>query len=303
MKLLAGGKQDVMATLREYFDTDFAKHSGNAAVAWKGREPGGGDFEMVARLHQDFISGSKFASFYLPHVEHVFKACSEVLDHVQDLISSVEGAVYVAMGYPGEQRDAKTLVFTGTVYIYSEADLSAQELSALKARAASLRQFIELRGSAMVSLRSISERPKAFICHDSMDKEALVRPLAISLSKLNCPIWYDEYSLRVGDSLRESVEKGLKECGKCVIVLSPRFLANGGWSKTEFNSIFTREIIEGKRVILPVWCEVTRQQVYEYSPSLADRLAAVWEGNADTVARKLYSPIMDEPPARGWIKD
>jgi hypothetical protein len=155
----------------------------------------------------------------------------------------------------------------------------------------------------MVNLRSISERPKAFICHDSRDKEALVRPLAISLSRLNCPIWYDEYSLRVGDSLRESVEKGLKECGKCVIVLSPRFLANGGWSKTEFNSIFTREIIEGKRVILPVWCEVTKQQVYEYSPSLADRLAVVWEGNVDTVARKLYSPIMDEPPGRAWIKE
>src|ERR1039457_5180589 len=93
-----------MATLRQYFDTDFAKHSGNAAVAWKGREPGGSDFEILARLHQDFISGSKFASFYLPQVEHAFKTCSEVLDHVQDLISSVENAVYVAMGYPGEQR-------------------------------------------------------------------------------------------------------------------------------------------------------------------------------------------------------
>jgi hypothetical protein len=291
-----------MATLRQYFDTDFAKHSGNAALTWKVREPDGSCFEIVARLHQDFVSGSKFASFYLPRVKQVFEACSEVLDHVQDLIDSVENAMYVACGYPGEQRDAKTLVFTGTVYIYSDADLSAQELSALRAKAASLKQFVEVRGSAIVNLRSSSERPKAFICHDSRDKEALVRPLAISLSKLNCPIWYDEYSLRVGDSLRESVEKGLKECGTCVIVLSPRFIANLGWSKTEFNSIFTREIIEGERIILPVWCEVTKQQVYEYSPSLADRLAAVWDGDADAVARKLYTPIMDEPSGRAGSK-
>ena len=93
--------------------------------------------------------------------------------------------------------------------------------------------------------RSRLEKPLAFICHDSRDKAQVARPIAIGLSKLMCPVWYDEFSLKVGDRLRESIEKGLrKECKKCVLVLSPQFFGNTGWTRVEFNSIFTREIIE-----------------------------------------------------------
>jgi hypothetical protein len=59
-----------------------------------------------------------------------------------------------------------------------------------------------------------------------------------------CLVWYDQFSLRVGDSLRESVEAGLKECHKCILVLTPNFLSNKGWAKHEYSSIFTREIVE-----------------------------------------------------------
>jgi TIR domain len=58
-----------------------------------------------------------------------------------------------------------------------------------------------------------------------------------------CPVWYDEFALKIGDNLRDSIERGLKECRKCVLVLSPNFLTNGGWTKKEFDSIFTREIL------------------------------------------------------------
>lgn len=34
---------------------------------------------------------------------------------------------------------------------------------------------------------------------------------------------YHEFSLKVGDKLRESIEKGLKDCRKCILVLSPNF--------------------------------------------------------------------------------
>jgi TIR domain len=106
--------------------------------------------------------------------------------------------------------------------------------------------------------------------------------------------------LQVGDSLRENVERGLKECGKCVVVLSPQYFSNDGWTKTEFNSIFTRELIETKRIILPVWYQVTKREVYEYSPSLVDRFAAVWQGDADVVARSLYAPLTGQPRHRGF---
>jgi hypothetical protein len=85
-----------------------------------------------------------------------------------------------------------------------------------------------------------------------------------------CPVWFDEFSLAVGDSLRESIEAGLKTCHMCILVLTPNFLAKGGWPKREYDSIFTRELIENKKLILPVWAGVSKEEVYEYSPILAE---------------------------------
>jgi len=88
-----------------------------------------------------------------------------------------------------------------------------------------------IRDGSYTAKRSRLEIPLAFISHDSRDKDGLVRDLASTLQKMLCPVWYDEYSLIAGQSLRESIEKGLRECKKCVLVLSPSFLANGGWTK------------------------------------------------------------------------
>jgi hypothetical protein len=95
----------------------------------------------------------------------------------------------------------------------------------------------------------------------------------------------------VGDSLRRSIEKGLKERKKCILILSPYFFSNTGWSRTEFDSAFTRQILEGSDVVLPVWYGVTKQQVYEYSPSLLDRFGVSWDEGVDEVVRKLYNAI------------
>ena len=92
----------------------------------------------------------------------------------------------------------------------------------------------------------------------------------------------------MGDSLRENIERGLKEAQKCVLVLSPNFLSNKSWAKAEFDSIYVREIIENKNVILPVWHEITKQDVYEYSPRLADRIGVLSSLGAPEVARQLF---------------
>jgi predicted nucleotide-binding protein len=87
-------------------------------------------------------------------------------------------------------------------------------------------------------------KPRAFISHDSRDKTSIAEPIALQLMKFMCTVWYDEFSLHVGDSLSESIEKGLKECRKCILVLTPNFLSDEGWSKREYDSIFTRRETE-----------------------------------------------------------
>jgi len=59
-------------------------------------------------------------------------------------------------------------------------------------------------------------------------------------------------------------------------LITPNYLNNPGWSKKEFNSIFTRELIMDERIVLPIWYEVTKKDVYNYSPSLADTYALKW---------------------------
>ena len=105
------------------------------------------------------------------------------------------------------------------------------------------------------------------------------------LTVYGCPVWFDKFSLQIGDNLRESIERGIRECQKCVLIISPNFLANNGWSKSEFEMIFNREIVEKQHVILPVWVGVDPTQVFEYSPSLVGRYALNWNDGLDHVAQ------------------
>jgi hypothetical protein len=48
-----------------------------------------------------------------------------------------------------------------------------------------------------------------FISHAWEDKDRLVRPLARYLQNLGARVWYDEFSLSLGDSLMRSIDRGL----------------------------------------------------------------------------------------------
>lgn len=61
-----------------------------------------------------------------------------------------------------------------------------------------------------------------FICHASEDKEAFVRELAEALSKY-LRVWYDEFSLSLGDSLRRKIDYGISHSRYGIVVLSEDF--------------------------------------------------------------------------------
>jgi hypothetical protein len=105
-------------------------------------------------------------------------------------------------------------------------------------------------------------------------------------------VWYDEFSLQVGDSLREGIESGLKSCHMCIFILTPNFLSKGGWAKREYDAIFTRELVEERQLILPVRAGVSQRDVYEYSPVLADRLAVDWALGEEEVCRRLFAQLV-----------
>lgn len=118
----------------------------------------------------------------------------------------------------------------------------------------------------------------AFISHASEDKQSLVRPLASMLEKMGFRIWYDEFELRIGDSLRQSIDRGLVNSKYGIVVLSPAFFAKN-WPQYELNGLTAREM-EGRKVILPVWHHVTKADVLKISPTLADKVAVSSKGNS-----------------------
>ena len=107
-----------------------------------------------------------------------------------------------------------------------------------------------------------------FISHASEDKDAIVRPLATIFERLSVRVWYDEFSLQLGDSLTASIDKGLQESKYGLVVLSKAFLSKR-WPEYEYRSLMTREI-DGERVILPLWYDVTKEDVKNFSLYLAD---------------------------------
>jgi hypothetical protein len=88
---------------------------------------------------------------------------------------------------------------------------------------------------------------------------------------LGVKVWYDEFSLKVGDSLRQSIDKGLADSKYGVVVISTSFI-KGNWPQYEVNGLVAREM-EGAKVILPIWHKVAKSDVIKYSPTLADKVA------------------------------
>jgi len=210
------------------------------------------------------------------------------------LIVKTGGDFEILAQYFGDTEwvSTKNIQASRRIFIYSESNLNPDELQQLKAKAKEFGHDLQFRAEQFRVEISMNEKPFAFISHDSRDKDQVARKIAIKLQSMLCPVWYDEFSLNIGDNLRDSIEKGLKECKKCILILSHNFLSNNGWTKKEFDSIFTREVLEEQKLVLPVWYGVSKRAVYEYSPSLANVKAAKWEGNEEEICKQLYRAIM-----------
>lgn len=123
----------------------------------------------------------------------------------------------------------------------------------------------------MSSLVSDNVEFDLFISHASEDKDEFVRPLAETLENIGVKVWYDEFTLKVGDSLRKSIDQGLVKSRFGTVILSSAFCAKN-WTQYELDSMVAREM-NGHKMILPIWHKITKDEVMNFSPALADKVA------------------------------
>jgi hypothetical protein len=110
-----------------------------------------------------------------------------------------------------------------------------------------------------------------FVSHASEDKDEVVRPLATALKDVGLMVWYDEFELKIGDSLRKKIDKGLANSRFGIVVLSKDFFRKG-WTNYELDGIVSKAV-SGEQIILPIWHNITKKELLDFSPSLADKVA------------------------------
>jgi len=131
-----------------------------------------------------------------------------------------------------------------------------------------------------------------FISHASEDKNDVARPLAHALEEFGLNVWYDEFELRIGDSLRRKIDRGINNSSFGIIIISQSFIKKG-WTNYELDGLITRSV-NGEQIMLPVWHNISKREVMDYSSSLADKVArSTSEFTVEEIADEIADVIFD----------
>lgn len=216
--------------------------------------------EIVESSYDNWNGGTYGYTLRLAVPAHLYVGIEDVAEPLENEL--LERAKPFLRGYENEHLEQIVI----TLELESDEHWRENALAWLKARTKSLKQ-------------PATSEYDFFISHASEDKSALVRPLVEILRKRGARVWYDEFELKIGDSLRRSIDRGLAHSRFGIVVLSPAFFSKN-WPQYELDGLTARQVI-GRKVILPIWHNSTREQILEYSPSLADMLA--FESNSLTI--------------------
>lgn len=125
-----------------------------------------------------------------------------------------------------------------------------------------------------------------FISHASEDKAAVASPLRDALTELGVSVWLDKTELIIGDSLRRKIDQGIRSSRFGIVVFSKHFFIKG-WTQHELDGLVGRSVA-GQQPLLPIWHDLSADDVRNYSPSLADKIAL---STADTTIEEMAAQI------------
>lgn len=139
----------------------------------------------------------------------------------------------------------------------------------------------------------IMEEYDVFVSHAWEDKESFVDEFVKELRDKGIKVWYDTSQIKWGDSMRERIDEGLKKSKFGIVILSPNYIAEGKyWTKAELDGIFQLDSVNGK-TLLPIWHDLTKKQVMEFSPIIANRKAMT---TATMTAKEIVEELVNLLP-------
>jgi TIR domain-containing protein len=124
-----------------------------------------------------------------------------------------------------------------------------------------------------------------FLSHAFEDK-AVAREIASGLRANGRTVWFDEQELVLGDSLRRKISEGLAASRVGVVVLSHSFFKKE-WTRWELDGLTARLMAGESNVVLPVWHEISDEDVRRFSPPLADLMAVRTSEGVEVVVAQI----------------
>jgi hypothetical protein len=127
----------------------------------------------------------------------------------------------------------------------------------------------------VLSLSKEKPQPKPkelslMIIHAGEDKP-FVRKLAYDLQSHGISVWFDEWTIKVGDSLVARIDEGIKSTDYALVVFSQAFF-NKQWPQRELDSALFREAESNRVFVLPIVLDVDHNAIMKFSPQLAGKM-------------------------------
>lgn len=132
-----------------------------------------------------------------------------------------------------------------------------------------------------------------FISHASEDKEEFVRELAQQLIRNGATVFYDEYSIKLGDSLTQKINEGLQNAKYGIVVLS-NFFFEKKWTNAELQSIFNKSVNDDFKLLI-IYHNIDNDFVRSKFPLLADIKATSSTKGFEKVAEELFEAVGIKP--------
>lgn len=258
-----------MTTVREYFDTD--QSALNAEREWH-LKSNTIEINILCKLSYKLEDKTKLFSFFFPK-EADFNAIKFILDTHEvknGKIDDYEHLQEIKFLDNPESIKLSECFFIKNIFVYIDRIVDAEEKRLILEYGKVIGFNIFVRDEEYAIKCNDLATPLAFISHDFKDKDSLVRKLANELRSLNCPVWYDEYTLQLGDNLKEKIYEGIINTKYSIVVLSQNYISNKTWANYEFNEIFKKE----NNIIIPIWYGVSRDEVEKFAPDLSLIFAA-----------------------------
>jgi TIR domain len=82
--------------------------------------------------------------------------------------------------------------------------------------------------------------PKLYFAH-AFENRDIAKPLADRMMRDGIDVWFDEWEIRTGDSLRRKMENGLSGCTHFLVLLTPEAIGKP-WVETEIDAGFVRNV-------------------------------------------------------------